>query len=124
MSRIGGMNVSPKGYGPLLDVAFDHDIKLIASALGPPPPDLVERAHNAGVLVAALAGTPQHAVAHKEVGVDLIVAPGTAGGGHTGELATRVLIPQAVDAFAPTPAAAEGGIDHGPPAAAALAPVT
>src|SRR3546814_6690117 len=57
VSRLGGMNVSPKGYEPLLDVAFDHPIRLIASALGPPPAALVERAHAADALGAALAGT-------------------------------------------------------------------
>ncbi|WP_207545703.1 nitronate monooxygenase, partial [Mycobacterium intracellulare] len=61
---VGGLNISPKSYQPLLDVAFDHDIRLIASALGPPPADLVERAHDAGVLVAALAGTTRHAQRH------------------------------------------------------------
>src|SRR5919108_2383138 len=50
----GGLNVSPKGYEPLLDVAFAHPIKLIASALGPPPADLVARAHAQDVVVAAL----------------------------------------------------------------------
>src|SRR5271163_88790 len=37
----GDLHISPKGYEPLLDVAFAHRIRLIASALGPPPPDLV-----------------------------------------------------------------------------------
>ncbi|HXO47178.1 MAG TPA: nitronate monooxygenase, partial [Mycobacterium sp.] len=55
----GALNISPKGYQPLLDVAFAHRIRLIASALGPPPPDLVQRAHDHDVLVAALAGTTQ-----------------------------------------------------------------
>ncbi|HET7075376.1 MAG TPA: nitronate monooxygenase, partial [Mycobacterium sp.] len=73
----GGLNVSPKGYQPLLDVAFGHDIRLIASALGPPPADLVERAHDQDVLVAALAGTTHHARRHAAAGVDLIVAQGT-----------------------------------------------
>src|SRR6478752_2677940 len=50
----GGLNISPKSYEPLLDVAFAHNIRLIASALGPPPADLVERAHDDDVLVAAL----------------------------------------------------------------------
>lgn len=53
-SSAGGLHISPKGYQPLLDVAFAHDIRLIASALGPPPPDLVERAHNHDVLVAEI----------------------------------------------------------------------
>ena len=39
---VGDLNISPKGYEPLLDVAFSHRIRLIASALGPPPPELVD----------------------------------------------------------------------------------
>ncbi|QGG94078.1 nitronate monooxygenase [Actinomarinicola tropica] len=121
VSRLGGMNVSPKGYEPLLDVAFDHPIKLIASALGPPPAALIERAHAAGVVVAALAGTKEHALRHQEIGVDIIVAQGTEGGGHTGEVATMVLVPEVVDAVAPTPVLAAGGIGNGRQVAAAMA---
>ncbi|WP_343601367.1 nitronate monooxygenase family protein [Mycobacterium sp.] len=117
----GGLNVSPKGYQPLLDVAFDHDIRLIASALGPPPPDLVSRAHDNNVLVAALAGTTAHATRHAAAGVDLIVAQGTEAGGHTGEVATMVLVPEVVDAVAPVPVLAAGGIARGRQVAAALA---
>ncbi|OBH19323.1 MULTISPECIES: nitronate monooxygenase family protein [unclassified Mycobacterium] len=117
----GGLNISPKGYEPLLDVAFDHDIRLIASALGPPPADLVERAHDRGVLVAALAGTTRHAQRHAAAGVDLIVAQGTEAGGHTGEVATMVLVPEVVDAVAPVPVLAAGGIARGRQIAAALA---
>ncbi len=116
-----GLNVSPKGYQPLLDVAFAHDIRLIASALGPPPADLVARAHANDVVVAALAGTTQHAVRHAAAGVDLIVAQGTEAGGHTGEVATMVLVPEVVDAVAPVPVLAAGGIARGRQIAAALA---
>lgn len=116
-----GLNVSPKGYEPLLDVAFSHPIRLIASALGPPPLDVVERAHANGVLVAALAGTARHALRHKEAGVDLIVAQGTEAGGHTGEVATMVLVPEVVDAVAPVPVVAAGGIARGRQVAAAFA---
>lgn len=121
VSRLGGMNVSPKGYEPLLDVAFEHPIKLIASALGPPPAALIERAHADDVLVAALAGTKEHALRHKEIGVDIVVAQGTEGGGHTGEVATMVLVPEVVDAVAPTPVLAAGGIGNGRQVAAAMA---
>jgi NAD(P)H-dependent flavin oxidoreductase YrpB (nitropropane dioxygenase family) len=116
-----GLNVSPRGYEPLLDVAFAHPIRLIASALGPPPPDLVERAHGGGVLVAALAGTARHARRHAEAGVDLIVAQGTEAGGHTGEVATMVLVPEVVDAVSPLPVLAAGGIASGRQIAAAFA---
>lgn len=119
--RAGGLNISPKPSQPLLDVAFAHDIRLIASALGPPPPDLVERAHDRDVLVAALAGTTAHAQRHAAAGVDLIVAQGTEAGGHTGEVATMVLVPEVVDAVAPVPVLAAGGIARGRQIAAALA---
>lgn len=117
----GGLNISPKGYEPLLDVAFAHNIRLIASALGPPPQDLVDRAHGQDVLVAALAGTTGHARRHAAAGVDLIVAQGTEAGGHTGEVSTMVLVPEVVDAVAPTPVLAAGGIARGRQIAAALA---
>ena len=120
-SSRGGLNISPKGYEPLLEVAFAHDIRLIASALGPPPADLVERAHEHNVLVAALAGTTEHARRHAAAGVDLIVAQGTEAGGHTGEVATMVLVPEVVDAVSPTPVLAAGGIARGRQIAAALA---
>ncbi len=120
-SRGGGLNVSPKGYEPLLDVAFAHEIRLVASALGPPPAELVERAHASDVLVAALAGTTGHAVRHAAAGADLIVAQGTEAGGHTGEVSTMVLVPEVVDAVAPVPVLAAGGIAGGRQVAAALA---
>jgi NAD(P)H-dependent flavin oxidoreductase YrpB (nitropropane dioxygenase family) len=117
----GGLSVSPKGYEPLLEVAFSHDIRLIASALGSPPADLVGRAHDHDVLVAALAGTTAHGRRHAAAGVDLIVAQGTEAGGHTGDVATMVLVPEVVDAVAPTPVLAAGGIARGRQIAAALA---
>jgi NAD(P)H-dependent flavin oxidoreductase YrpB (nitropropane dioxygenase family) len=117
----GGMNVSPRGYEPLLDVTFAHKVRLVASALGPPPPALIERAHAQDVLVAALAGKAAHAVRHKAAGADLIVAQGGEAGGHTGEVSTMVLIPEVVDQVAPTPVIAAGGIGNGRQLAAALA---
>jgi NAD(P)H-dependent flavin oxidoreductase YrpB (nitropropane dioxygenase family) len=117
----GGLNISPKGYEPLLDVVFAHRIRLIASALGSPPADLVTRAHDREVLVAALAGTTRHAQQHAAAGVDLIVAQGTEAGGHTGQVATMVLVPDVVDAVAPVPVLAAGGIARGRQVAAALA---
>ena len=121
LGRRGAMSVSPQGYEPLLDIAFAHRIRLIASALGPPPPSLIERAHDADVVVAALAGRASHAARHQAAGVDLIVAQGTEAGGHTGEISTMVLVPEVVDAVAPTPVLAAGGIGTGRQIAAAMA---
>ena len=119
--RGGGLSISPKGYEPLLDIAFAHGIRLVASALGPPPPALIERAKEADVLVAALAGTRTHAERHKTAGVDLIIAQGTEAGGHTGEISTLVLVPEVVEAVKPTPVLAAGGIATGRQIAAAMA---
>jgi NAD(P)H-dependent flavin oxidoreductase YrpB (nitropropane dioxygenase family) len=117
----GALAISPKGYEPLLDIAFAHNIRLVASALGPPPPALIERAHGSDVKVVALAGTRTHAERHKTAGVDLIVAQGTEAGGHTGEISTMVLVPEVVKAVAPTPVLAAGGIGNGRQIAAAMA---
>ena len=118
---MSGLRIDPKGMAPLIDVSFAHKVGLIASALGTPPQWLVDQAHANGIPVAALAGRIDHAVAHKEAGVDLVIAQGTEGGGHTGEIATMVLVPQVVDAVAPTPVLAAGGIACGRQMAAALA---
>ncbi len=104
-----------------LDVAFDYPIKLLANALGPPPPDVVQRAHDHGVLVAALAGSPRHARHHKAAGIDIVVAQGYEAGGHTGEIATMVLTPEIVAAVDPLPVLAAGGIGTGEQIAAGLA---
>ncbi|MFD0305726.1 NAD(P)H-dependent flavin oxidoreductase [Streptomyces sp. NPDC059517] len=103
-----------------LDVAFDYPIKLLANALGSPPADVIERAHEKGVLVAALAGSARHARKHAEAGIDIVVAQGYEGGGHTGEIASMVLTPEVVEAVAPLPVLAAGGIGSGQQMAAAL----
>ncbi|MEU5579112.1 nitronate monooxygenase [Streptomyces huasconensis] len=104
-----------------LDVAFDYPISLLANALGSPPADVIERAHAQGVLVAALAGSARHARKHADAGIDVVVAQGYEAGGHTGEIATMVLTPEAVEAVAPLPVLAAGGIGSGEQIAAALA---
>ncbi len=119
-AMFGGMRVDPKSMAPLVDVAFSRDIALIASALGPPPPWLIERAKAEDVAVAALAGSLEHAIRHDQAGADLIIAQGTEAGGHTGEVATMVLVPEVVDAVS-APVLAAGGIGRGRQIAASLA---
>lgn len=118
---VSGMRVDPKSMAPLLDVLFSHDTKLVASALGPPPAHFIERAHDAGIPVAALAGSVHHAQRHAAAGADLIVAQGTEAGGHTGQIATMVLVPEVVDEVAPVPVLAAGGIARGRQLAAGMA---
>jgi NAD(P)H-dependent flavin oxidoreductase YrpB (nitropropane dioxygenase family) len=107
---------------PQVDVALKHPgCKLIANALGTPPKDVINQIHDAGRLVAALCGRAAQAVKHKEAGVDIIIGQGYEGGGHTGEVGSVVLWPEIIDAVAPTPVLAAGGIGRGRQIAAALA---
>ena len=117
----GARQVTSAGAGELIDVALAHPIRLIASALGTPPPVMASKARAAGVPVAALVGTAEHARRQAAAGVDLIIAQGTEAGGHTGEIATMVLVPEVVDTVAPLPVLAAGGIATGRQMAAAMA---
>jgi NAD(P)H-dependent flavin oxidoreductase YrpB (nitropropane dioxygenase family) len=120
-ARRGMMSVSPEANQNLLDVALDHPIRLLASALGPPTPDLINRAHERDIVVAALVGAASHARRQQEAGVDVIVAQGTEAGGHTGSVSTMVLVPEVVRTVAPLPVLAAGGIVTGAQVAAAMA---
>ena len=105
----------------VIEIVFEHKISLIASALGPPPAWLIEQSRAKGVKVAALAGTVEHALRHVEAGVDIVVAQGYEAGGHTGQVATMVLVPEVVDAVGDIPVLAAGGIGSGRQITAALA---
>ncbi|MEY2927848.1 MAG: hypothetical protein RL367_2325 [Pseudomonadota bacterium] len=83
----------------LLRVAFTHPIKLIANALGVPPKEMIAMGRKHGVPVAALAGAREHALRLAAAGCDIIVAQGGEAGGHCGEVATLVLIPEVVRAL-------------------------
>lgn len=107
---------------PMIEIILAYPgCKLFVSALGSPPPDVIRRFHDADVKIGALAGNVQHAVRHVQRGADVIVAQGTEAGGHTGEIATMVLTPDVVDAVAPIPVLAAGGIGTGRQVAASLA---
>ena len=93
----------------------------MANALGTPPADVVARIQDSGRLVGALCGSVRHALHHREAGLDFVVCQGTEGGGHCGEVASVVLWPQVIDAMAPLPVLAAGGIGDGRQVAAALA---
>jgi NAD(P)H-dependent flavin oxidoreductase YrpB (nitropropane dioxygenase family) len=73
------------------------------------------------VKVAALIGRLEQAIRDVQQGVDIIIAQGYEAGGHTGEVATMVLVPDVVDAVAPVPVLAAGGIGSGRQMAAAMA---
>jgi NAD(P)H-dependent flavin oxidoreductase YrpB (nitropropane dioxygenase family) len=82
---------------------------------------IIARAHAAGSKVTFMAGGVPEALRAAEAGADIIVAQGTEGGGHVGWQASLPLIPMVVDAVAPRPVLAAGGIADGRGLAAALA---
>jgi NAD(P)H-dependent flavin oxidoreductase YrpB (nitropropane dioxygenase family) len=104
-----------------VEVSLRHPIAMIANALGTPPPDVIELAHEHGVKVGALCGKVKQAIRHKEAQLDIIIAQGWEAGGHTGEIAGMVLCPEVVDAVGDTPVLMAGGIGSGRQMAAALA---
>ena len=106
---------------PQIEEALKHkNVKLIANALGTPPADMIKKIQDEGVLVGALCGKIKQALAHKEAGLDFIIAQGGEGGGHTGQIGSIVLWPQIIDAVGDMPVLAAGGIGNGRQMAAAM----
>lgn len=119
--KAAGLNVDAEGPGQV-EVSLAHDATMLVNALGPPPPDVIKRAHEKGILVGGLVGSRQHAERQVAMGVDVIVAQGTEAGGHCGEISTMVIVPEVVDAVGPdVPVLAAGGIGSGRQMAAAMA---
>lgn len=117
-------SLSAEGAQAALDVVFSHPIKLIANALGVPPQMMIDRGRENGVAVAALVGAKEHALRQVAAGVDIIIAAGGEAGGHCGDVATMVLVPevvQAVEAVSDVPVLAAGGIVTGSQMAGAMA---
>jgi len=80
----------------------------------------VARAHDAGCKVTFMAGGVPEARRAVKAGADVIIAQGTEGGGHVGWVATMALVPMVVDAVAPVPVVAAGGLADGRGLAASL----
>lgn len=117
----GVLGWTPQTGAPQTEVALKHRPALFSSALGPPPAESIAAAHDLGIPVAALVGKVEQALKQRDAGVDIVVAQGTEAAGHTGEVATFVLVPQVVDALQGAPVLAAGGIADGRGLAAALA---
>jgi len=103
-----------------IQVMLEEKVPLYCAGLGIPD-WLVPMAHEGDMKILGLAGNVRGAMRHKKAGADFIVAQGHEAGGHTGRIGTLALVPQVVDAVAPTPVLAAGGIGDGRGLVAALA---
>ena len=115
------INMTPDEAAVLLETCLRHPVRLVVNALGTPPRELVDELHGRGIKVGSLVGRLDHARHQIDAGVDMLVAQGTEAGGHTGTISSMVLWPQIVDAVAPVPVLAAGGVGRGRQMAAALA---
>jgi nitronate monooxygenase len=102
-----------------VEVCIEERVPLFCAGLGNPG-FMVEEAHANGMQVLGITGNAKNAKRMADSGVDLLVAQGHEGGGHTGRIGTMVLLPAAIDAAFPVPVLAAGGIGDGRGLAAAL----
>jgi nitronate monooxygenase len=104
-----------------LAIALEEGVPIVSFFWGDPAP-WVDQVHAAGRLVLHTVASAEEARRVAEAGVDAIVAQGWEAGGHIwGEVSTLALVPRVVDAVAPLPVVAAGGIADGRGLAAVLA---
>jgi len=112
----------------LIDIIVEEKAKLFICAVGVPPKWAVDKLHAGGVVVGNMVGSVRNTEKALEAGADIVIAQGSEGGGHTGDIGTMPLIPQVVDACkgrmgafgVPVVCIAAGGIFDGRGMAAAL----
>jgi NAD(P)H-dependent flavin oxidoreductase YrpB (nitropropane dioxygenase family) len=103
-----------------MEVTLDERVPVLSTSWGDIGP-YVTRAHDLGMKMIHQVVTASQAAQAAEAGADVVIAQGTDGGGHVGAVGTMPLVPRAVDASAPVPVLAAGGIVDGRGLAAALA---
>lgn len=101
------------------EITLDAPPALVSFALDDAG-ELMQRVHDVGSLVMQQVTTVAQAEAAAESGADVIIAQGHEAGGYGGTVTTLTLVPQVVDAVAPIPVVAAGGIADGRGLAAAL----
>ena len=119
-----GVNLLLFGAEELLDAALALRPAVLSTAWAKQDQDLAAifaRAHETGAKVMHMVARLDEAERAAEAGADVIVAQGSEGGGHVGEMGTTVLVRQVVKAVAPQPVVAAGGFGDGAGLASALA---
>ena len=104
--------------GERIDLLIREGVKVASFALAPKP-DLIAKLKEAGVVVIPSVGLAKHAKKVAGWGADAVIVQGGEGGGHTGPIATTLLLPSVLDAV-DIPVVAAGGFFDGRGLAAAL----
>ena len=107
------------GAERIVDILIERRVTAVSFGRGPDQ-KMIARFRNAGIACIPTVGAVKHAKKMVELGVDMLVVQGGEGGGHTGSVASTVLLPQVLDAVA-VPVIAAGGFADGRGLAAALA---
>ncbi|MFF1925035.1 NAD(P)H-dependent flavin oxidoreductase [Streptomyces sp. NPDC058221] len=105
--------------GERVQIMIDEGVRVASFALAPSK-ELIARLKDAGIVVIPSVGARRHAEKVAAWGADAVMVQGGEGGGHTGDVATTVLLPQVVDAVG-IPVIAAGGFHDGRGLVAALA---
>jgi NAD(P)H-dependent flavin oxidoreductase YrpB (nitropropane dioxygenase family) len=113
----------------LIEIIIESRATLFVSAVGVAPKAVVDRLHKAGIICGNMVGHPKHVKKCIDAGIDMVIAQGGEGGGHTGDVPTSILIPAVVDLCKntkspftgePVQVVAAGGIFNGQGVAAAF----
>ncbi|MEW2504526.1 MULTISPECIES: nitronate monooxygenase [unclassified Amycolatopsis] len=102
-----------------VDLLITEGVKVASFALAPNR-ELITKLKDHGVVVLPSVGAARHAEKVADWGADAVVVQGGEGGGHTGGVATTLLLPAVLDAV-DIPVVAAGGFFDGRGLAAALA---
>ena len=107
--------------GDRVELMIREGVKVASFALAPKQ-ELIARLKEAGSVVVPSVGAAKHAKKVAAWGADMVIVQGGEGGGHTGPVATTLLLPSVLDALAGTeiPVVAAGGFFDGRGLAAAL----
>jgi nitronate monooxygenase len=117
----GGNLVLSSDQHRRLDEALDAGLRIVSFFFGDPS-GYVDQVHEANGVVLQTVSSAEEARRAVACGVDVIVAQGWEAGGHVrGQIATLPLVPAVVDAVAPVPVIAAGGIGDARGVAAVLA---
>ena len=106
------------GADEIIDICIHHGVKAVSYSRSPAK-EMIQKLKDAGVVCIPTVGALKHAVKAVQMGADAVVVQGGEGGGHTGSVASNILLPQVVDAV-DVPVVAAGGFKDGRGLVAAL----